>query len=419
MEEIGAGPVETIEPVILPRSEHPISRRNIDADALRILFRLHRLGFIAYLTGGAVRDMMLGKQPKDFDIATDARPGQVKKYFGNAFIIGRRFRLAHIHFRGGKIVEVATFRKDPGPAGTDIAEGVPQFAFGTPAQDAWRRDISINALFYDPVQAAVIDYVGGLADLRLGRIHVIGEANERFREDPVRIWRVIRYAARLGFAIEEDLGREIVAQRHLLSACASSRLFEEYAKDLLGPQTRSVFTGLRKYGILGCLLGRIGEVFETDSPLFAKLCSLMDIEDREKSLRNDIGLTEMSAMLFWPWAESLLAEAKPDPSPVMKKAFLNAGMAVALPKGLRAQVIDILALAGRLTQALRTGNMRWSMRERPCFALASRLCFMIIQGRAPAEGESFESLFRQAFPSRPTWGTGRRRRRPRRRPSGQ
>ena len=115
MEKKGPGREETTEPVVLGRSEHSISRRHIDPDALRILFRLHSLGFTAYLTGGAVRDLLLGKDPKDFDIATDARPGQVKKHFGNAFIIGRRFRLAHIRFRGGKIIEVATFRREPGP----------------------------------------------------------------------------------------------------------------------------------------------------------------------------------------------------------------------------------------------------------------------------------------------------------------
>jgi len=419
MEEKGDGREGTAEPVVIGRSEHSISRRNIDPDALRILFRLHRLGFTAYLTGGAVRDMLLGKEPKDFDIATDAHPGQVKKYFGNAFIIGRRFRLAHIHFRGGKIIEVATFRKDPGPDTLDLPSAgiAPQFAFGTPEQDAWRRDITVNALFYDPVSATLIDYVGGLTDLRSRRIRVIGDAGERFREDPVRIWRVVRYAARLGFAIEEDIGREIVAQRHLLSACSPARLFEEFCKDLLGRQTRLIIADLREYGILRCILGRIGETFETDSLLFNKVCSLLDIADREKSLRRDLSLTEMSALLFWPWAEPLLAGVPPDPYTVLKKAFMNAGMAVALPKGLRAQVIDILAMTGRMVRALRDGNMRWSMRGRPQYGQASRLCFLIEQNRAPKEGESFENLFQQAFPSRPTWGAKRRRRRRKKSPA--
>lgn len=419
MEEKGCGRNGTTEPVVVGRSEHSISRRHIDPDALRILFRLNRLGFTAYLTGGAVRDMLLGKEPKDFDIATDARPGQVKKYFANAFIIGRRFRLAHIHFRGGKIIEVATFRRDPGPGAGDLpAAGTsPQLAFGTPAQDAWRRDITVNALFYDPVSAALIDYVGGLADLRSRRIRVIGDAGERFREDPVRIWRVIRYAARLGFVIEEDIGREIVAQRHLLAAVSPARLYEEFSKDLLGPQARSVFSGLKDYGMLGLLLGRIGAAFENDPRLVNKVCSFLDIADREKSLRRDPGLTEMTALLFWPWAESLLAGAPPDPGTALKKSCMNAGMAVALPKGLLARVIDVMVLAGRMIRALRTGNMRWSMRGRPQFILASRLCFLVEKGRAPGEGESFESLFQQAFPARPVRGAEQRRHRRKKNPA--
>lgn len=413
--------VEPAAAVVLSRSEHTISRRNIDADALKILFRLNRLGFTAYLTGGAVRDMLLGKEPKDFDIATDARPAQVKKYFANAFIIGRRFRLAHIHFRGGKIIEVATFRRDPDPDVLDLlaAGTAPQYAFGTPAQDARRRDITVNALFYDPVSASLIDHIGGLADLRSHRIRVIGDAGERFREDPVRIWRVIRYAARMGFAIEEDIESKIVAQRDLLSACSPARLFEEFCKDLLGPQARPVLTGLKDYGVLRLLLGRIGEAFQTDPQLFNKVCSLLDIADREKSLRRDPGLTEMAALLFWPWAESLLIGAPPDPYTVLKKAFMNAEMAVALPKGLRAQVIDVVALVARMIRALHTGNMRWSRRGRPQFALASRLCFLIEQNRAPEAGESFENLFRQAFPARPVFGTKRRHRPRKRKPPPQ
>ncbi|HUU04257.1 MAG TPA: hypothetical protein VMZ49_00130 [Patescibacteria group bacterium] len=421
MAEKNTTPVEPAEAVVLSRSEHTISRRNIDPDALKILFRLNRLGFTAYLTGGAVRDMLLGKEPKDFDIATDARPAQVKKYFTNAFIIGRRFRLAHIHFHCGKIIEVATFRRDPGPdaLGLLTAGTAPQYAFGTPAQDAWRRDITVNALFYDPVSATLIDHIGGLADLRSRRIRVIGVAGERFREDPVRIWRVIRYAARLGFAIDDDLGREISAQRHLLSGCSPARLYEEFSKDLLGPQTRHVISGLRDHGILRPLLGCIGEAFETDPLLFNKVCSLLDISDHEKSLRHDLGLTEMAALLFWPWAESLLIGAPPDPYTVLKKAFMNAEMAVALPKGLRAQVIDVVALIARMIRALHTGNMRWSLRGRLQFALASRLCFLIEQNRTPEEGESFENLFRQAFPARPLFGTKRHRRRRKRKPPPQ
>ncbi len=408
-------------PLILARADHPVSRRHIDADALKIMFRLQNLGFTAYLTGGAVRDMMLGRTPKDFDIATDARPNQIRKYFANAFIIGRRFRLAHIRFRGGKVIEVATFRKDPGPAaaagmpdGTVPQDGAPQHAFGTPAEDAWRRDITVNALFYDPATMTVIDHVGGVADLRQGRIRIIGEARERFREDPVRIWRVIRYAARLGFAIDAEVGAAIRAERGLLAGCSEARLYEEFTKDLLGSGAQAVFSRHREYGVLRLLLGTIGAALEDDAAMFAASSSLLAIADGEKEAGRAPGLDELIALLLWPWAAPQLAGAGPDPFVALKKAFLGAGMVVALPKNMRAQVIDLLTLAGRMTRALGDGHMRWSARQRPGYGLASRLCFMISQGRVPEEGESFELLFAKAFPGRPPQGSGRPRRRRRR-----
>lgn len=400
-------------PFVLTRSEHTLSRRHIDPDALKILFRLRHLGFTAYLTGGAVRDMLLGKTPKDFDIATSAHPAQIKKCFANAFIIGRRFRLAHIRFRGGKVIEVATFRKDPGPAAAPSRPGAAplQYAFGTPAEDAWRRDITVNALFYDPVTAEVIDYVGGVADLRQGCIRIIGDAAERFREDPVRIWRVIRYAARLGFRIGAEVGDEILASRHLLAGCSDARLFEEFSKDMLGPQTRSVVEGLREFGVLSLLLGRIGSAYESDPGLFAGVCALLDIADREKELHRDPGLGEMSVLFFWPWVESLLAGTPTDPATILRKEFMDADLAVALPKSLRAQAIDVMVLLNRMMRGLRTGNMRWSLRGRPQYPQASRLYFLIEQHRAPEAGESFETVFQKAFPSRPLRESGRPRRR--------
>jgi poly(A) polymerase len=412
MDEKNISAVMTAEVVILNKPEHGISRRNIDPDALRILFRLHSLRFIAYLTGGAVRDMMLGKTPKDFDIVTNARPGQIKKYFPNVFIIGRRFRLAHIHFRGGKIIEVATFRKNSSFAGQDTsaAGSAPENIYGSPREDAFRRDITINALFYDALTASVIDYVGGLADLRRRRVRVIGDSGERFREDPVRIWRVIRYATRVGFNIEEETAREIAGHCHLLAQCSGARLYEEFNKDLIHTETRPVIEGLRKYGILRHIIGQVGEDYETDDPLFTRLGLLLASEDREKTRGCKILLDEMCSILFWPWVEPLFAGAQGDMHTILKKAFANAKMAVILPKSLLSQVIAILVMVGKMIHALRTGRMRWSMRRRPQYAQASRLCFLIEKDRAPESEESFESLFRQAFPQIPASGWQRRRR---------
>jgi poly(A) polymerase len=410
MDEKNISSLITSEAVILKKPEHSISRRNIDSDALKILFRLHSLRFTAYLTGGAVRDMMLGKVPKDFDIVTNARPKQIKKYFPNVFIIGRRFRLAHIHFRDGKIIEVATFRKNSSfgkQHDTSEARNDPENVYGSPREDAFRRDITINALFYDAITASVIDYVGGLDDLRRRRVSVIGDPGERFREDPVRVWRVIRYAARVGFNIAEDTVREITDHCHLLAQCSGARLYEEFNKDLIHTATRPVIEGLRKYGILRHIIGRAGEDYETDSALFSRLGLLLAIEDREKIKGCKLLLDEMCFILFWPWLEPLFAGAQGDMHTILKKTFENAKMEVILPKSLRAQVIEILVMVGKMIRALRTGRMRWSLYGRPQYVQASRLCFLIEKNRAPKNGESFESLFRQTFPQISTSGSQR------------
>jgi poly(A) polymerase len=409
----GFQPVQPADPVILKRPEHPVSRRNIDPDALKILYRLHRMGFIAYLTGGAVRDMMLGKRPKDFDIVTDARPGQIKKRFRDVYIIGRRFRLAHIHFHGGKIIEVATFRKNPDLGDQEAPEAItePNDIYGTPREDAFRRDITINALFYDAVTASVIDYVGGLEDLKQRRIRVIGDPGERFREDPVRIWRVVRYAARVGFDIEEATEQEIISHRHLLANCSGARFYEEFNKDLIYIETRPVVEALRKYGILRHILGRAGEEYEADLAKFSRLCSLLVIEDRAKSEGFEPSLEELYTLFFWPWLESAFAGEHRDLHATLKKEFIDARMKVTLPRSLRVHIIEIMIIVGKMTEALRTGHMRWSMRGRSQYGLASRLFFLIEKGRAPGHGESFESLFREAFPSGAPPGERRRRRR--------
>jgi len=212
------------EPVIVPRAEHPISRRDIDSDALKVLYRLHESGATAYLVGGSVRDLLLSRRPKDFDIGTSAHPYQVKKLFRNCWIIGRRFRLAHVRF-GMKTIEVATFRKHI-PAGSESEPPAPvapvapvapaahaahaahadhDNTFGTPEEDAFRRDFTINALFYDIGTYSIIDYVGGLKDLKDGLIRCIGDPNERFQEDPVRMLRAIVMASRLNFRLDRPI----------------------------------------------------------------------------------------------------------------------------------------------------------------------------------------------------------------------
>jgi len=229
------------EPRIIPRAEHPISRGYIDPDALKVLYRLHRAGFKAYLVGGSVRDLLTGRTPKDFDVGTNAQPQEVRRLFRNCRVIGRRFRLAHVLFDGGKVVEVSTFRRRPDP--TEAEQGLSgdddllirsDNTFGTPAEDAVRRDFTINGLFYDIATFAVIDYVGGVEDLEAHLVRTIGEPEIRFREDPVRMMRACEFAARLGFEMTREVRAAIEENRAEIRKSAAPRVTEE----LLDPLRR-------------------------------------------------------------------------------------------------------------------------------------------------------------------------------------
>ena len=232
------------EPLIVPRAAHSLSRRQVDPEALKVLYRLQHGNFTAYLVGGSVRDLLLGRKPKDFDIGTSAHPYEVKKLFRNCWIIGRRFRLAHVRF-GEKTIEVATFRKQvtvDEPAEAE-AEAVVETettkndrlvqrdnTFGTPEEDAFRRDFTINALFYDIATFSIIDYTGGLEDLRAGVIKSIGDPLVRFQEDPVRMLRAVTLAARLGFVIDKPVENAIAARRDDIARSAPPRLMDEFYK---------------------------------------------------------------------------------------------------------------------------------------------------------------------------------------------
>ncbi|MEO7158327.1 MAG: polynucleotide adenylyltransferase PcnB [Vicinamibacterales bacterium] len=239
------------EPVIVPRAEHPISRRDIDQDALKVLYRLNESGAVAYLVGGSVRDLLLSRRPKDFDIGTSAHPYQVKKLFRNCWIIGRRFRLAHVRF-GLKTIEVATFRKNI-PAGTEAESATiheHDNTFGTPEEDAFRRDFTVNALFYDVATYSIIDYVGGLQDLKDGLIRCIGDPNERFQEDPVRMLRAIVFASRLGFRLDRPVVDAIAANRGLMATASPARMIEEFYKILRSGYSELTFRALAEHRLL-------------------------------------------------------------------------------------------------------------------------------------------------------------------------
>ncbi|MGE0486620.1 MAG: polynucleotide adenylyltransferase PcnB [Gammaproteobacteria bacterium] len=244
-------------PRVYTRDEHNISRRNISPNALKVLYRLNGAGFRACLVGGGVRDLLLGREPKDFDIATDARPEQVRELFRNCRLIGRRFRLAHVRF-GPEIIEVATFRA-PHADDEDAAhvndEGriLRDNVYGGIEDDAWRRDFTVNALFYDIADFSVIDYVGGVEDLKQGLLRLIGDAETRYREDPVRMLRAVRFAVKLGFRIDAVSERALFEHGGLLDQISPARLFDETLKLFHGGCALQTFEALRHYDLFARL----------------------------------------------------------------------------------------------------------------------------------------------------------------------
>lgn len=288
----------TDDPVILERPEHPVSRKNISKNTLKVLYRLNRSSHKAYLVGGGVRDLMLGGEPKDFDVSTDARPEQVRKLFRNSRIIGRRFRLVHVYFRG-EVVEVATFRREPDPEEQDSGDQelliTSDNTWGTPRQDAFRRDFTINGLFYDIDDFSVIDYVGGVADLEAGVVRCIGDPWVRFREDPVRMFRACEFAGRLGFDIETSSQKAIRELRWELEKASPARLTEEIVELMRCGSAEPCLDWIRRLGLDEVLLPELDE-FEAAKKaglgnLFPALGSLDDLVEEGRKVGDAVSLS--------------------------------------------------------------------------------------------------------------------------------
>ncbi|MHB8446535.1 MAG: polynucleotide adenylyltransferase PcnB [Rudaea sp.] len=242
---------------IIPRDAHNISRKQISSGALRVLYRLNEAGYAAYLVGGAVRDLLIGGRPKDFDVATDATPEDVRRLFRNCRLIGRRFRLAHIVF-GQEIVEVATFRGnggDDGEGDRHVVDGriVRDNVWGTIEEDAQRRDFTVNALYYDIADFSVRDYVGGFADVQRRVLRLIGDPLQRYREDPVRMLRAVRLSAKLDFSIAPEARAPFAELGELLAHAPPARLFDETLKMFLAGSGLKSFHALEQSGLLGAV----------------------------------------------------------------------------------------------------------------------------------------------------------------------
>ncbi|MFC1747575.1 polynucleotide adenylyltransferase PcnB [Pseudomonadota bacterium] len=292
----------------MPRSEHPVSRGNISENALKVLYRLKNAGYEAYLVGGGVRDMLLGREPKDFDIATDADPDEVKDLFRNCRLVGRRFRLAHILF-GREIIEVATFRAqatDDSQLSGDMeieAGGriLRDNVYGNLEDDAWRRDFTINALYYNIQDFSVIDHTGGMEDIEAGVLRIIGDPEQRYREDPVRMLRAVRFAAKIGFRIDTASEEIIYDLGHLLQDIPAARLFDEVLKLFVGGYAVQTFELLRHYRLFEYLFPQTEASLTEEEEGFPHVFVLKALTNTDARIAADKPVTPafLYAALLW------------------------------------------------------------------------------------------------------------------------
>lgn len=303
-----------IKPAIISRSKHNISRQDISESALKVLYRLKKRGHSAYLVGGGVRDLLLGGHPKDFDIVTDAKPEQVKQCFSNCRIIGRRFKLAHVVF-GREIIEVATFRAFLDPksekydnhklakrAHSDTGMLVRDNVYGSICEDVWRRDFTINALYYNIKDFSIVDFVGGLKDLKTKKLKMIGPAKLRYQEDPVRMLRAIRFAGKLDFNLDQDLIKAIPECLDLLDNISSARIFEEALKLFHSKNAVKIFELLVQYDLFQKLFPAANKVLDNQKYPVKKFIELVlhstDVRLKEHKPINPAFL--YAAMLWYP-----------------------------------------------------------------------------------------------------------------------
>ncbi len=302
----GFGPDRKVQPRIYPRSEHPISRAQISPNALKVLYRLHKAGFRACLVGGCVRDLLLGREPKDFDVATDAHPEQVRRLFRNCRLIGRRFRLAHVCF-GREIIEVATFRAAAPKAGGDWAleattgRVLRDNVYGTIEEDAWRRDFTVNALYYDIADFSVVDYVGGMEDLRRGVLRLIGDPEVRYREDPVRMLRAVRFMTKLGFTLDPACEAPLSRLAPLLEDVPPARLYDEVLKLFLAGYGVQVFESLRHYGLFRSLFPLTDHALAREPDGFPLVFLAKALENTDRRLQEGKAVAPyfLFAALLW------------------------------------------------------------------------------------------------------------------------
>lgn len=420
---------------MVPRPDHNVSRSQISKNALRVLYRLKDAGYKAFLVGGGVRDLLLGREPKDFDIVTDALPDQVRGLFRNSRLIGRRFRLAHVHF-GREIIEVATFRaaqdadvedldRQTDAGGRILRDNV----YGDIDEDVWRRDFTCNALYYNIADFSIWDYAGGVEDIHAGTMRLLGEPEARYREDPVRMLRAVRFAAKLGFRIHPASEAPLLELGELLAEVPAARLFDESIKLFLSGHAVQSYELLRHYDLFRHLFPATShELDREENDSFRKLV-LQALENTDQRVVEGLPVTPMFLLGVFLWQPAMtladtLIEAGDSPLKALIEAcdtVLRAQQRqVSIPRRFGTPMREMMAMQLRFRN--QHGRRALRLLEHPRFRAAYD--FLRLRAAAGDESpevfefwerlESMDSEHRKAA-VKPKHGERGRRRRPRRR----
>jgi poly(A) polymerase len=394
---LGSGEMQRV-----PREKHGLARDRLNPAAAKVCSVLSDAGFSAYIVGGAVRDLLLGIVPKDFDIATDARPEQIKPLFRRALIIGRRFRLVHV-MMGSETVEVSTFRSADGDVSDKDEHGrvLRDNVFGTQEGDARRRDFTVNALYYDPATEEVIDFHGGLADLKKRTMRVIGDPETRYREDPVRMLRAVRLGAKLGLTLDAETREPIRGLAPLMERVPPARLFDEMLKLLLSGHASACLRQLREVGLHKGLLPLLDVILE--QPLGERFVTLALAQTDERVLSGKpVSPAFLFAALLWHevLAASKARQARGErPIPALENAMdevLDTQCAkLAITRRLTATMREVWAMQPRFEG--RSGNRAYRLLEAPRFRMAyDFLALRAASGEVPADLEAWWRAFQSA-----------------------
>jgi poly(A) polymerase len=434
--EISASTVAPGGPRIIPRSDHPVSRQSISPNALRVLYRLKDAGFQGFLVGGCVRDLILGRHPKDFDVATDALPEQVRKLFRNCRLVGRRFRLAHVVY-GREIIEVATFRAASAPspgqepiADPDAEEGdaaepeeerppssihrahdqsgriLRDNIYGSIDEDVWRRDFTVNALYYNIADFSIWDYVGGVEDVAAHRLRLIGDPETRYREDPVRMLRAARFEAKLGFKLDAAGAAPIPQLRQLLAGVPAARLFDETNKLFLTGNAAASLKALRHRGLLEVLFPAVERYLQRHPDGLVEQLLWRGLSNTDERVQADRPVTPtylFALLLYGPIAAAI--EAQPPENwheqhailEATDRALREAQARVTIPKRVAFGVRELFALQPRLENP--RGRRALRLLEQPRFRAAyDLLALRASLGLASAAAAAWWTRLQEATP---------------------